>query len=573
MMGDNTTFCKSAISLAKILSATFIIVLLLSCSRKAGSDRLRDTYSEQELHDIRSAFDSCEAVISSFRTRSVNTGNADSILAAVNDILQLPDGALTEEQSAQRARHYVTASSVYIMKNDVVNAFSILDKGLEQYQDMFHRNAYCDISTAMTILFFNYAMYRQADKYANLAIEAAKHLKDSTRLCTAYTNKSWIADRVNGGCKDSAFHYVALARQWRPKDNFILDYVLESYAGHIYVTSPDSAALGISNLLELDKKYSSALSTAEGYSYIPYNLGRGYATLGNDRLACRYFERAIEHAGKEPDMIKNEIYEGILEYYINHNMIEQASEIIPEWFRTSMLRNRTISEQGMAYWDSRFQNTMIEYELQLTRNDLLQNKLKSLILIPLVILSGLAILFLLYRIIHYKRKMSTLYDDLQRSHARWQELTSSHTENNPQDNSTDMISETINLETDDDDEEKLHTMRTIYERVKSVMEKEKPFLSPEFDLSQLALMVYCNRSQLSAAINRFYGANFSNVVSEYRVNNFIEMLDSPDVKIEELWPKAGFPSRSSFYRQFHDITKLTPAQYIEQKLKHRKSKV
>lgn len=563
---------KSTLFWAKVPAYTFItLILFISCSRRTD-DRPPDTYSEEELHDIRSSFDSCETILSSYKNRSVNIGNADSILATVNTIITLPDEALTEEQIARMAGYYVTAGSIYILKNDVGNAFSIMDKGLSLYKDISHQNAYCDISTAMTILFFNYAMYELADKYADFTIEAAKLLNDSTRLCTAYTNKSWIADRVKGGNKDTAFHYVALARQWRPKDNFVLDYILESYAGHIYVTYRDSAAIGVGNLLELDKKYSTLLAGTEGYSYIPYNLGRGYATLGRDDIACGYFEKALREAEKEPDMIKNEILGGILEYYVAHNMMDKANNIIPEWLRISMSRNRTISEQGMAYWDSRFQNARMEYELQLTRNDLLQSTLKNLIFILLFILAGLAILLLLYRVIRYKKKLSVLYENLQRSHARWQELTSSYTDSTPGGKSTDIISESINLESDDNNDEKLRTMRTIYERVKSVMEKDKPFLSPEFDLPQLALMVYCNRSQLSATINKFYGTNFSNVVSEYRVNYFIEMLDSPDIKIEELWPKAGFPSRSSFYRQFHAITKLTPAQYAEQNLKHRKGK-
>ncbi len=113
-------------------------------------------------------------------------------------------------------------------------------------------------------------------------------------------------------------------------------------------------------------------------------------------------------------------------------------------------------------------------------------------------------------------------------------------------------------------------MRTIYERVKEVMARDKPFLSPDFTLNDLAGLVYCNRSQLSAAINMFYGTNFSNTVSEYRVNYFIELIkNNPDTRTDELWIKAGFPSRSSFFRQFKSITDMTPAQYCDQMVKNK----
>lgn len=235
---------KSSHHAINAVIALLMLTIPFSCSRKAD-DRHPNTYSDVEISEIRSKFDSCETIIGSFRARSVNIHNADSILDAVNVILELPGEALTHEQIEKKARHYVTASSVYILKNEVGNAFRILEKGMSLYSDQQYRNEYCDISTAMTILFFNYAMYDQADEYADYNIEAAKIINDSLKLCTAYTNKSWIADRVRGRNKDTAYHYVALARQWRPKNNFVLDYILESYAGHIYVTDKDSAAVGI----------------------------------------------------------------------------------------------------------------------------------------------------------------------------------------------------------------------------------------------------------------------------------------------------------------------------------------
>lgn len=560
------------ITVHKVVTVAFLAFLLsVSCSRKEDGD-MSASYSEAQIHDMQRRFDSCEAVVSSYKKRDINMGNVDSVLATVNELLDFPVEILTPEQIGQQARHYLIASSLYTIKNEVDSAFSVLEKGMSFYGDKSYKNAYFDVSTAMTILFFNYAMYDQAEKYADLAINAAKSLNDSARRCVAYANKSWVADKVRGGDKGKAFHYVQLARKWRPAGNLFLYYLLESYAGHIYVTASetDSVATGLRRLLEFDECYSAQFKDAEGIAYLPYNIGRGYAALGKDDKACRYFDRALKEAENEPDMIKGEILSGIVEYYASHDMADMAMKIIPEWVRLNTLRNKVVSEQNMAYWDSRFNNVKMEYELQVTRNNLLQRTIQNSILILLVIFSVLAIIVMVYRVIRYKRKVSELYADLQCSHARWMQLTSPHTISVNPEKHQEADEGTINLEEEGSDE-KQH-MKKIYDRVKTVMKKDKPFLSPQFDLPELALMVYCNRSQLSAAINRFYGTNFSNFVSEYRVNYFIDMLNGSDVRIEEMWPKAGFPSRSSFYRQFHAVTKLTPAQYLEQKLKQVKNK-
>lgn len=568
-MANNTVYEVAAVIIVSL-------VLSFSCSRKMD---VSVSCPEGQLRDIQSRFDSCKAVLCSLKEKSfVSDSYADSVLAAVKGLLDLPYDVLSPGQIRQQAKHYVIASSLYVIKNEVDSAFIILEKGLSFYRNLSYGNEsyakeYCDISTAMTILFSNYAMYTQADKYANQAIEAAKSLDDSARLCFAYANKSWVADRVAGGGKDTAFHYVSLARQWRPVDNLFLYYVLESYAGHIYVTSLDSVAVGISNLLELEKVYSAKHTVSEGLSYIPYNIGMGYMLLGEDGIACKYFERALEGIDNEPDVIKREVLDGIVEYYISNNMTEAAIGIIPELMRLSALRSRAVSEWNMAYLDSHLSNVKLENELQFAKNNLQQRTIENSVLILLVVFSVLLIIFMIYRVIRYKRKVSALYSDLQCSHSRWLEHTASHMISADLPESHETEDKTINLieEKINDEEEKQH-MRVIYERVKAVMEKDKPFLSPQFDLSELAQMVYSNRSQLSAAINRFYGTNFSNFVSEYRVNYFMEMLNGSDVRIEEMWPKAGFPSRSSFYRQFHAVTKLTPAQYLEQKLKQEKNK-
>ena len=98
------------------------------------------------------------------------------------------------------------------------------------------------------------------------------------------------------------------------------------------------------------------------------------------------------------------------------------------------------------------------------------------------------------------------------------------------------------------------------------METDQPFLDPKFDLPILARLVGTNRTQLSVAINQQAQTTFSNWLAAYRVNYLIRQIDGQtDRYIDELYPTAGFASRTTFYRQFRQVTGLTPKQYMKER--------
>lgn len=113
-------------------------------------------------------------------------------------------------------------------------------------------------------------------------------------------------------------------------------------------------------------------------------------------------------------------------------------------------------------------------------------------------------------------------------------------------------------------EEASHTnYQDVYQRVLRVMQKEKPFLNPALDLNMLARYTGTNRTMLSTSLNRETGMNFSNWLAEYRVNFLIEQLPLlADKSMNKLFQLAGFSSRTSFFRQFRQVTGMTPSQYL-----------
>ncbi len=106
-----------------------------------------------------------------------------------------------------------------------------------------------------------------------------------------------------------------------------------------------------------------------------------------------------------------------------------------------------------------------------------------------------------------------------------------------------------------------------YQRIINVMEKERPFVNPEFNIENLSRLAGLNRSVTSRAINTMSGQNFSNWLAGYRVNYLIELYiktEASESSMETLYEKAGFSSRSSYYRQFKAVTGMTPRQFRDQ---------
>lgn len=99
----------------------------------------------------------------------------------------------------------------------------------------------------------------------------------------------------------------------------------------------------------------------------------------------------------------------------------------------------------------------------------------------------------------------------------------------------------------------------LYIRVQEVMEKQQPFLDPELTISKLARIVGTNRTDLSQTLNSQAKLNFSKWLSTYRVNHIIRQIELyPEKSLEELYPHSGFTSRTSFFRQFREITGKSP---------------
>lgn len=96
------------------------------------------------------------------------------------------------------------------------------------------------------------------------------------------------------------------------------------------------------------------------------------------------------------------------------------------------------------------------------------------------------------------------------------------------------------------------------------LEKDKPYVHPEYNLQGMMQDLDLSQQNLSQTINEHLGKNFYQLINEYRVKEFQRLLKQPEASqftILGLAYEAGFNSKSSFNRVFKEITGKTPSQY------------
>lgn len=95
------------------------------------------------------------------------------------------------------------------------------------------------------------------------------------------------------------------------------------------------------------------------------------------------------------------------------------------------------------------------------------------------------------------------------------------------------------------------------------LDEEKPYLNPDFQLTDLRQVMPMNRTYLSQFINKEYGCSFFLWVSGLRVEEAKRLMrEQPERKLKDVSQQCGFASPSTFTRTFLRETGLTPKEWI-----------
>lgn len=103
------------------------------------------------------------------------------------------------------------------------------------------------------------------------------------------------------------------------------------------------------------------------------------------------------------------------------------------------------------------------------------------------------------------------------------------------------------------------------EKIKIFIEKEKPYLDPDFSITSISNSLQVPESHVSYCFNTIFKTTFYKMRAELRVKHAIDLLNT-DAKerltIEAIGEQSGFKTRSNFYTIFKENTGMTPREFI-----------
>ena len=105
----------------------------------------------------------------------------------------------------------------------------------------------------------------------------------------------------------------------------------------------------------------------------------------------------------------------------------------------------------------------------------------------------------------------------------------------------------------------------LWEQIVRLLEEQGEWCSPYLSLTTLCEKLGCNRTYVGEAFRRNAGQTFVEYITHRRIGYVVEILKAnPDTDIHQLFTDVGYRQRSTAWRNFHKVTGLTPAEFVEQ---------
>ena len=100
------------------------------------------------------------------------------------------------------------------------------------------------------------------------------------------------------------------------------------------------------------------------------------------------------------------------------------------------------------------------------------------------------------------------------------------------------------------------------ERLVNYFETEKPYLSKNISMQEVAMRLFTNKSYLSKTINMEMNKNFRELVNYYRVKEAMRIFsEDMDISMNDLRNMSGFNNNASFTSAFKLNTGCTPGEW------------
>ena len=115
------------------------------------------------------------------------------------------------------------------------------------------------------------------------------------------------------------------------------------------------------------------------------------------------------------------------------------------------------------------------------------------------------------------------------------------------------------------DPQKEHTsdyFRDLSIRLVSILREEQLFLLPDLKISDLTSRLQTNRNYLYQAINVQLDTSFSELINRLRIEYAQELMkEDRSLSVTEVCIRSGYLSESSFYRNFKQVSGVSPKKW------------
>ncbi|MBQ7383032.1 MAG: AraC family transcriptional regulator [Paludibacteraceae bacterium] len=127
--------------------------------------------------------------------------------------------------------------------------------------------------------------------------------------------------------------------------------------------------------------------------------------------------------------------------------------------------------------------------------------------------------------------------------------------------------EELHTETAEENSEQQEISSAEQEKVEAWMQKEKPYLNPNFQLMDLRAVLPMNRTYLSQFVNSTYGCSFYQFANAYRVEEAKQLMQAhPEMKMAEVASRSGFASQAVFSQVFSKETGISPLKWNKERI-------
>lgn len=118
-------------------------------------------------------------------------------------------------------------------------------------------------------------------------------------------------------------------------------------------------------------------------------------------------------------------------------------------------------------------------------------------------------------------------------------------------------------------EKKENSYLSLFERTELYLYESKAYLKTSISRESLAIELGTNRQYLTQAIQENKNMTFSEYINDFRLSYSRRLLtQNTDMSIDDVYIKAGFSNKSTFYRLFRQKYDLTPREFQKIAISH-----